>query len=180
MKPTPWTPERIGLLTRLWGEHLSAAEIARELGCGLTRCAVLGKVHRLGLESHAARRSIHVRPASRRIARTWRAPGEKPKPVPIDASPPLNIPFVALRRLHCRFPVTEDTPFLFCGQAKTLGSSYCAYHHALAHAESLDLTGRERAMRAGRVRRASPLLTQQKLEDEPIRVLPSGDVSDAA
>ena len=45
-----WTEERIELLTRLWGEGRSASQIAAELG-GVTRNAVIGKVHRLKLDN---------------------------------------------------------------------------------------------------------------------------------
>ena len=44
-----WTDERVGLLRRLWIEGLSASRIAAELAGGVTRNAVIGKVHRLGL-----------------------------------------------------------------------------------------------------------------------------------
>ena len=43
-----WTEERIERLKALWAEGLSASQIAAELG-GVTRNAVIGKVHRLGL-----------------------------------------------------------------------------------------------------------------------------------
>lgn len=45
-----WTDERIDLLKRLWGEGLSASQIAGQLG-GVSRNAVIGKVHRLKLDS---------------------------------------------------------------------------------------------------------------------------------
>ena len=44
-----WTDERVDLLSRLWLEGRSASQIAAALGGGLTRNAVIGKVHRLGL-----------------------------------------------------------------------------------------------------------------------------------
>ncbi|ACB97219.1 GcrA family cell cycle regulator [Beijerinckia indica] len=44
-----WTDERVELLRKLWLEGLSASQIAAELADGLTRNAVIGKVHRLGL-----------------------------------------------------------------------------------------------------------------------------------
>jgi len=44
-----WTDERVDLLSRLWLEGRSASQIATALGGGLTRNAVIGKVHRLGL-----------------------------------------------------------------------------------------------------------------------------------
>ena len=48
-----WTDERVELLKKLWGEGQSASQIAKELG-GVTRNAVIGKVHRLGLSNRAS------------------------------------------------------------------------------------------------------------------------------
>ena len=45
-----WTDERVELLKKLWAEGQSASQIAKELG-GVTRNAVIGKVHRLGLSN---------------------------------------------------------------------------------------------------------------------------------
>lgn len=45
-----WTDERVELLKKLWSDGLSASQIAGELG-GITRNAVIGKVHRLGLSN---------------------------------------------------------------------------------------------------------------------------------
>jgi GcrA cell cycle regulator len=45
-----WTDERVELLKRMWAEGQSASQIAKELG-GVTRNAVIGKVHRLGLSN---------------------------------------------------------------------------------------------------------------------------------
>ncbi len=47
-----WTDERVEKLSKLWAEGLSASQIAAELG-GVTRNAVIGKVHRLGLSGRA-------------------------------------------------------------------------------------------------------------------------------
>src|SRR5580704_12581112 len=47
-----WTEERVELLKKLWLEGLSASQIAKQLG-GVTRNAVIGKVHRLGLSGRA-------------------------------------------------------------------------------------------------------------------------------
>jgi len=44
-----WTDERIALLKKMWKEGKSAAEIAKTLGKGVTRNAVIGKAHRMGL-----------------------------------------------------------------------------------------------------------------------------------
>ncbi len=47
-----WTEERVETLKRMWGEGQSASQIAKELG-GVTRNAVIGKVHRLSLPGRA-------------------------------------------------------------------------------------------------------------------------------
>ena len=45
-----WSDERVEKLKKMWGEGQSASQIAKELG-GVTRNAVIGKVHRLGLSN---------------------------------------------------------------------------------------------------------------------------------
>src|SRR5881392_518328 len=63
-----WTAERVETLKKLWADGLSASQIANELG-NVTRNAVIGKVHRLGLSgrakspSSAAPRQRKARPA---------------------------------------------------------------------------------------------------------------------
>ncbi|MHC3126898.1 GcrA cell cycle regulator [Brevundimonas sp. GN22] len=49
-----WTEDRVGALKKLWLEGQSASQIAKALGGGVTRNAVIGKVHRLGLSGRAA------------------------------------------------------------------------------------------------------------------------------
>jgi len=48
-----WTDERVALLTKLWNEGHTASQIAEQFG-DITRNAVIGKVHRLGLSGRAA------------------------------------------------------------------------------------------------------------------------------
>jgi len=48
-----WTEDRVETLKRMWAEGQSASQIAKELG-GVTRNAVIGKVHRLGLSNRNA------------------------------------------------------------------------------------------------------------------------------
>ena len=48
-----WTDDRVEILKKMWGEGQSASQIAKELG-GVTRNAVIGKVHRLGLSNRTA------------------------------------------------------------------------------------------------------------------------------
>jgi GcrA cell cycle regulator len=69
-----WTEERVELLKKLWLEGLSASQIAAVLGEGVTRNAVIGKVHRLKLSGRAKpasstpRARTAPRPAPRRVA----------------------------------------------------------------------------------------------------------------
>ncbi|MCR9236595.1 MAG: GcrA family cell cycle regulator [Alphaproteobacteria bacterium] len=56
-----WTEERVALLSKLWADGLSASQIATQLG-GVTRNAVIGKVHRLGLSGRAKSASTAARP----------------------------------------------------------------------------------------------------------------------
>ena len=51
-----WSDERVAILKRMWLEGSSASEIAKELG-NITRNAVIGKVHRLGLSNRDANSS---------------------------------------------------------------------------------------------------------------------------
>ena len=67
-----WTDERVELLKKLWADGLSASRIAAELG-GVTRNAVIGKVHRLGLSGRAKPPSSSVnRPRKPRPSHLFR------------------------------------------------------------------------------------------------------------
>lgn len=71
-----WTDERVELLKKLWMEGLSASQIAGELGEGVTRNAVIGKVHRLKLSARAkpTNSAPRSRPAARPTARRVASP----------------------------------------------------------------------------------------------------------
>ncbi len=63
-----WTDERVERLRKLWTDGISATEIAYDLGGGLTRNAVIGKIHRLRLNGRKPRGRIpesiyHKRPS---------------------------------------------------------------------------------------------------------------------
>ena len=71
-----WTDERVELLKKMWGEGQSASQIAKELG-GVTRNAVIGKVHRLGLSNRATGTTkAEAKP------KTAPKPESKPRPAP--------------------------------------------------------------------------------------------------
>jgi GcrA cell cycle regulator len=69
-----WTDERVDLLRKLWSDGLSASQVAAELGPGITRNAVIGKIHRLGLAERAktasAPRPRAAKAATRQVAAT--------------------------------------------------------------------------------------------------------------
>lgn len=78
-----WTDERVETLKRMWGEGLSASQIAKELG-GVTRNAVIGKVHRLGLSNRDAEEPVaEPTPAVAPAAETRPEPKPEPKPEPV-------------------------------------------------------------------------------------------------
>src|SRR3954468_15105028 len=74
-----WTDERVEMLKKLWAEGLSASQIAAELG-GITRNAVIGKVHRLGLSGPAKAPSSAPPPPRQRPAPAPPAPAKPPRP----------------------------------------------------------------------------------------------------
>jgi GcrA cell cycle regulator len=69
-----WTDERVELLRQLWLDGRSASQISAELGLGVTRNAVIGKVHRLGLSGRAKSTSPAAPRVRQRPAPTPRAP----------------------------------------------------------------------------------------------------------
>ncbi|MGM0584448.1 MAG: GcrA family cell cycle regulator [Pseudomonadota bacterium] len=87
-----WTDERVELLKTMWGEGKSASQIAKALG-GVTRNAVIGKVHRLGLSNRSA--GAAPKPAAKEApaepaaapAAAEPAPAPEPQPEPRAAEP---------------------------------------------------------------------------------------------
>lgn len=74
-----WTDERVETLKRMWGEGQSASQIAKELG-GVTRNAVIGKVHRLGLSNRAAAPTKPEPKPAAKPAPKAEAPAPAPEP----------------------------------------------------------------------------------------------------
>ena len=87
-----WTDERVELLKKMWGEGQSASQIAKELG-GVTRNAVIGKVHRLGLSNRAGSGgSAKSAPAAKAKAAPKAKAEAKPKAKPAAAKPAAEEP----------------------------------------------------------------------------------------
>ena len=147
-----WTDERVELLKKLWSDGLSASQIAAELG-GITRNAVIGKVHRLGLSgraksaSSAAPRARKPRSTMLRMARasirgnTALAHAYEIEvealPEPIDNIIPIGQrrTILELNEQTCRWPVGDpgSSDFFFCGGTTINGLPYCAYHSRVAY-----------------------------------------------
>jgi len=137
-----WTDDRVETLSKLWQEGASASQIARDLGGGITRNAVIGKVHRLGLTGRTA---PHVPGAGRADQRRERE-GRRPRRVaPFRLVAPAQRPHAVLperglasiasvRRGQCRWPIGEphDEDFCLCGRPSVRGA-YCAAHGAVAY-----------------------------------------------
>lgn len=99
-----WTPERIEQLTRLWDEGVTTAEIGRRIG--VTKNAVIGKVHRIGLV-----------------------------PRVVKEMPPPRRNVFDFTGAVCMWPIGHptDDDFHFCGGHPVPGKPYCGHHAALAY-----------------------------------------------
>ena len=86
-----WNDERVEALKTMWGEGKSASQIAKELG-GVTRNAVIGKVHRLGLSNRATSTSAKsAEPKAKAAPKAKPAPKAEAAPKPAEARP-ANVP----------------------------------------------------------------------------------------
>lgn len=152
-----WTDDRIETLRRLWAEGLSASQIASTLG-GVSRNAVIGKIHRLGLSGRV--KTTKARPA--RPARGGGAPAASARPAPagsrvmavgstvvkvVEREAPVvaraaevvplhgGVTLLDLKTSSCRWPIGDpsDDGFRFCGTRTQPGETYCACHAELAY-----------------------------------------------
>jgi GcrA cell cycle regulator len=148
-----WTDERVALLTKLWADGLSASQIAAELG-GVTRNAVIGKVHRLGLSGRAkSPSSSSPRPRKARSSQMLRVSRPsirgnnalaydyaEPEPELIEIPIEQRKTLLQLSDATCRWPVGDpgSTDFFFCGGNSNEGSPYCSYHSRVAYQPASD------------------------------------------
>lgn len=165
-----WSDERVDLLRRLWEEGLSASQIAAQLG-GVTRNAVIGKVHRLGLSGRVksgettagtprkAARDVEVEAlppvaAVAEVAVTIEAPMlVQPEIAAVAvASVPLavsrRVTIMDLRESMCRWPLGDPTSpdFHYCGDRAITGLPYCTHHAQIAYQPAAE---RKRDRRVG-------------------------------
>jgi len=155
-----WTDERVELLRQHWMEGKSASQIASLLGHGLTRNAIIGKVHRLGLSGRAkspgssighpaprapkaAHHTVPRPPAPQRIVRGATALAVAPQPLgeaeleafeSVVVPMSLRVTIVELKEAMCRWPLGDPTSpdFRYCGSPAASGP-YCMHHAQLAY-----------------------------------------------
>ena len=103
-----WTEERIALLTKYWQEGRSASQIAEALGEGLTRNAVIGKAHRLGLSSRPSPvKAAGAEPPADAPRKAAKAPAEAPA---VEAQAAPTAPAAAEAPEPPAAPVVEAAP----------------------------------------------------------------------
>ena len=156
MTTASWTEDRVGALKKLWLEGQSASQIAKQLGGGVTRNAVIGKVHRLGLSGRAApsqparttfRAATRPRPAApaapvQAPSAPRRIEAAAPRPVmvaqPVAPAPAPDLPGTAtvmtLGAHMCKWPIGDPSSreFSFCGRRASEGV-YCVEHARVAY-----------------------------------------------
>ncbi|MGO4573252.1 GcrA family cell cycle regulator [Microvirga sp. 2TAF3] len=170
-----WTDERVELLKKLWTDGLSASQIAAELG-NVTRNAVIGKVHRLGLSGRAKDKAAS--PASQRPRKVARAPSAPapiapqnrsnvviapiPRPPVVEEEPEImieddlaipmseRVTIMDLRESMCRWPMGDPTKpeFRFCGARSITGLPYCTHHARIAYQPVTDRKRERKLARA--------------------------------
>lgn len=160
-----WTDERIALLKKMWKEGKSAAEIAKMLAKGVTRNAVIGKAHRMGLSGRPSpikkpaaspKKEKEAAPKKEAVKETRSSKSAAPAPSakmnPIMAKEaeelkkiekevlPLNggIPLIDLTERMCKWPIGDpkEDDFTFCGRGIRVGTPYCPDHAAMAYQTS--------------------------------------------
>src|ERR687890_610375 len=83
-----WTEERIERLKNMWAKGATASQIADELG-GVSRNAVIGKAHRLGLEQRPSPVKPGEEKEAKKAAPAAPAPAPKPAPKPDKVASPV-------------------------------------------------------------------------------------------
>ena len=149
-----WPHNRVEQLKKLWEAGLSASQIAAELG-NVSRNAVIGKVHRLGLSGRGkslssaaplrrkAHPAQHVMRVTRPIARGNTALAQafevevEPDPVTSDNVVPMSqrLSLLELNEATCHWPIGDPSSpdFFFCGGKVLTGLPYCAQHARVAY-----------------------------------------------
>lgn len=154
-----WTDERIAQLKAGWEGGMTASQIAEQLGEGVTRNAVIGKAHRLGLEARPSPvkggdEAEAAAPAP--VVAVALAPPAPPAAAPMPARAVAKKPLRAgkaaktslldLNEKVCKWPIGHpgDADFHFCGKASQAGFPYCTEHCLVAYQAQLPRRDRDR------------------------------------
>ena len=142
-------PLAVEQLKKLWADGLSGSQIAYRIGNGLTRCAILGKIHRMKLSRLSPERSKIKRTQARPLKKrpqyaTLVRMGIIPDPhtydrlviALADADRP-TIAFADVGETQCRWIIGHDRPARCCGDAAVVGKPYCMSHLSRASAAPL-------------------------------------------
>ena len=145
-----WTEDRVELLKKLWAEGLTASQIANQLG-EVTRNAVIGKAHRLGLSGRPSPvksdRTRAAKPAKPKAAAAPKPASPKPQPKPVikepeiieeefeESDPATRQSLLTVTDRMCKWPIGHpgETGFHFCGRKVQAGLPYCQHHAAKAY-----------------------------------------------
>ncbi|AHE53188.1 GcrA family cell cycle regulator [Sphingomonas sanxanigenens] len=111
-----WTDERINQLKTMWEQGMTASQIAEELG-GVSRNAVIGKAHRLGLQSRPSPVKANDSEAKAEERRAAAPPPPRaaepvpaPVPVPVPAAAPRPAPATTAAAAEPQSPPAEAAP----------------------------------------------------------------------
>lgn len=123
-----WTDERVEKLRELWDKGLSASQIAKELAEGVTRNAVIGKAHRMGLASRPS--PVKSDPAKRAAAAAKKKVAPKKEPAKVAAPTSGKVTILDLTESMCKWPIGHpgEVNFHFCGKPSQPTFPYCANH----------------------------------------------------
>ncbi|OPZ76855.1 MAG: GcrA cell cycle regulator [Alphaproteobacteria bacterium ADurb.Bin438] len=137
-----WTEEKIEELKKLWAEGLTTGEIGKRLG--VSKNAVVGKAHRLDLESRPSpikravsevKEVVQKEVAQKEVVSEPKAPVRKKLPVKEVDKKNKKTKISDLTSTSCRWPVGDpkEEDFHFCGKETFNGKPYCLEHCAVAY-----------------------------------------------
>jgi GcrA cell cycle regulator len=134
-----WTDALQEKLRELWNQGLPAGQIAKELGDGISRNAVIGKAHRLGLESRPSpvkNGEAHAAPVDGAPAPAAKQPAAARAKAPAK---PQRTSLLELSDKVCKWPIGHpgEADFHFCGKMSNPGYPYCVEHCAVAYQAQL-------------------------------------------
>ena len=129
-----WTEEKVAVLRQYWGSGKSASEIAEIIG-DMSRNAVIGKAHRLGLAGRPSpikekTAKPKPKPAVLPVPAASQARAKAPVDNVVELQPGGGATILSLTERMCRWPHGDPKKpgFRFCGKSVSEGSSYCAEH----------------------------------------------------